>query len=208
MITYPLVNDDLALLWMVNMGCIDMNVWYSRVDKPERPDFVLFDLDPSPDVGFPEVVQVALLVKEVLDALGLAGLPKTSGSDGIHVLVPVERRYTYDQTREFAEIVAGTLARTHRGLVTTEWSKARRRGVLIDANQNGEGKTIASAYSVRPHPGAPVSTPLRWDEVRDGLDPRAFGIEAVLARIERHGDLFEGVLTEKQSLGKALAAVR
>jgi bifunctional non-homologous end joining protein LigD len=204
----PLVNEELALLWMVNMGCIDLNTWYSRVDRPERPDFVLFDLDPAADAGFPEVVEVALLVKDVLDALGLAGLPKTSGSDGIHVLVPVERRYTYDQTREFAEIVAGTLARTHRGLVTTEWNKAKRHGVLIDANQNGEGKTIASAYSVRPHPGAAVSTPLRWDEVRDGLDPRAFGIEAVLARIELHGDLFEGVLTEKQSLGKALAAVR
>jgi bifunctional non-homologous end joining protein LigD len=204
----PLVNDELALLWMVNMGCIDLNTWYSRVDRPERPDFVLFDLDPAADAGFPEVVEVALLVKEVLDALGLVGLAKTSGSDGMHVLVPVERRYTYDQTREFAEIVAGTLARTHRGLVTTEWSKAKRRGVLIDANQNGEGKTIASPYSVRPHPRAPVSTPLRWEEVREGLDPREFGMETVLARIEEHGDLFEGVLTEKQSLGKALAAIR
>jgi bifunctional non-homologous end joining protein LigD len=204
----PLVNDELALLWMVNMGCIDLNTWYSRVDKPERPDFVLFDLDPAADAGFPEVVQVALLVKEVLDALGLAGFAKTSGSDGLHVLVPVERRSTYDHTREFAEIVAGTLARTHKGLVTTEWTKAKRRGVLIDANQNGEGKTIASAYSVRPHPGAPVSTPLRWDEVREGLDPKAFGPDEVLARIEQHGDLFEGVLTERQSLGQALAAVR
>jgi bifunctional non-homologous end joining protein LigD len=204
----PLVNDELALLWMVNMGCIDLNTWYSRVDKPERPDFVLFDLDPAADAGFPEVVQVALLVKEVLDALGLAGFAKTSGSDGLHVLVPVERRSTYDRTREFAEIVAGTLARTHKGLVTTEWTKAKRRGVLIDANQNGEGKTIASAYSVRPHPGAPVSTPLRWDEVREGLDPKAFGPDEVLARIEQHGDLFEGVLTERQSLGQALAAVR
>jgi bifunctional non-homologous end joining protein LigD len=144
MISYPLVNDELALLWMVNMGCIDMNVWYSRVDKPERPDFVLFDLDPSPDVGFKETVHVALLVKEVLDALELEGFPKTSGSDGIHVLVPVARRYTYGDTREFAEIVARTLASTHRGLVTTEWSKQKRRGVLIDSNQNGEGKTIAS----------------------------------------------------------------
>jgi len=207
-IQMPLVNDELALLWMVNMGCIDLNTWYSRVDRPERPDFVLFDLDPAADAGFPEVVQVALLVKEVLDALGLAGFAKTSGSDGMHVLVPVERRSTYDDTREFAEIVAGTLARTHQGLVTTEWSKAKRRGVLIDANQNGEGKTIASAYSVRPHPGAPVSTPLRWEEVRDGLDPKAFGPDAVLARIEQHGDLFAGVLTEKQSLGRALAAVR
>ena len=95
---YPLVNDELALLWMVNMGCIDMNTWYSRVDKPDRPDLVLFDLDPSPDVGFPEVVQVALLIKEVLDALGLAGFPKTSGADGFHVLVPVARRHTYGRT--------------------------------------------------------------------------------------------------------------
>ena len=167
----PLVNDELALLWMVNMGCIDMNTWYSRVDRPERPDFVLFDLDPSADVGFAEVGRGRAAVKEVLDALGLVGFPKTSGSDGMHVLVPIARRYTYEETREFAEIVAGTLARTHRGLVTTEWTKAKRRGVLIDANQNGEGKTIASVYSVRPHPGAPVSTPLRWDEVREGLDP-------------------------------------
>jgi bifunctional non-homologous end joining protein LigD len=204
----PLVNDELALLWMVNMGCIDLNTWYSRVDKPGRPDFVLFDLDPAADVGFAEVVEVALLVKEVLDALGLVGFAKTSGSDGMHVLVPVERRYGYEKTREFAEIVAGTLARTHRGLVTTEWTKAKRRGVLIDANQNGEGKTIASVYSVRPHPGAPVSTPLRWEEVKKGLDPRAFGIDAVQARIEQQGDLFEGVLTIRQNLGAALAAIR
>jgi bifunctional non-homologous end joining protein LigD len=207
-IRYPLVNDELALLWMVNMGCIDMNTWYSRVDRPERPDWVLFDLDPSLDVGFREVVQVALLVKEVLDALGLAGFPKTSGADGFHVLVPVERRSTYDDTRVFAEIVAGTLARTHRGLVTTEWSKAKRRGVLVDANQNGEGKTIASAYSVRPRAGAPVSTPLRWDEVAEDLDPLDFTLEAVLGRVEREGDVFEGVLTTRQSLGGALRELR
>jgi bifunctional non-homologous end joining protein LigD len=208
MISYPLVNDELALLWMVNMGCIDMNVWYSRVDKPERPDFVLFDLDPSPDVGFKETVQVALLVKEVLDALELEGFPKTSGSDGIHVLVPVARRYTYADTREFAEIVARTLASTHRGLVTTEWSKQKRRGVLIDANQNGEGKTIASAYSVRPREGAPVSTPLRWEEVTEELDPRHFTMEVVLSRVERDGDLYEPVLTKRQSIGAALKKLR
>jgi bifunctional non-homologous end joining protein LigD len=208
MISYPLVNDDLALLWMVNMGCIDMNVWYSRVDKPEQPDFVLFDLDPSPDVGFKETVQVAHLVKEVLDALELEGFPKTSGSDGIHVLVPVARRYTYADTREFAEIVARTLASTHRGLVTTEWSKQKRRGVLIDSNQNGEGKTIASVYSVRPREGAPVSTPLRWDEVTEELDPRHFTMEVVLGRIERDGDLYEPVLAKRQSIGSALKKLR
>jgi bifunctional non-homologous end joining protein LigD len=207
-INAPLVNDELALLWMVNMACIDMNTWYSRVDKPSRPDWVLFDLDPSPDVGFPETVRVALLVKEVLDALKLKSFVKTSGSDGIHVLVPIERRSTYADTREFAEIVAGTLARTHYGLVTTEWSKAKRRGVLIDANQNGEGKTIASVYSVRPRAGAPVSTPLRWEEVTEDLDPQDFTMEVVLGRIERHGDLFDGVLTTRQSLGAALRSVR
>jgi bifunctional non-homologous end joining protein LigD len=204
----PLVNDELALLWMVNMGCIDMNTWYSRVDKLDRPDFVLFDLDPSPDVGFAETVQVALLVKEALDALELESYAKTSGSDGMHVLVPITRRYTYDDTRRFAEIVAGALARRHQGLVTTEWSKSKRRGVLIDSNQNGEGKTIASVYSVRPRAGAPVSTPLKWDEVNDSLDPTALTMEAVLERVRRSGDLFEGVLKTKQSLSKALSALR
>jgi bifunctional non-homologous end joining protein LigD len=204
----PIVDDEAALLWMVNMGCIDMNAWYSRVDRPERPDFVLFDLDPSPDVGFREAVQVALIVKQVLDTLGLVAFAKTSGADGMHVLVPVERRYAYDDTREFAEIVAGAIARTHRGLATTEWSKAKRRGVLIDANQNGEGKTIASVYSVRPKPGAPVSTPLRWEEVNTSLDPTVFTMEAVVERVRRHGDLFAGVLTTRQRLETALRALR
>src|ERR671937_868111 len=191
----PLVNDELALLWMVNMGCIDMNTWYSRIDKLDRPDWVLFDLDPSPDVGFKEVIEVARLIKQTLDALGLESFPKTSGAEGFHVLVPIERRATYDDTRQFCEIVAGALARSHRGLVTTEWSKSKRRGVLIDANQNGEGKTIASAYSVRPVAGATESTPLRWDEVNEKLNPSIYTMEVVLARVERFGDLFEGVLT-------------
>jgi bifunctional non-homologous end joining protein LigD len=204
----PVVNDEDALLWMVNMGCIDMNTWYSRVDKPDRPDFVLFDLDPSPDVGFKETVQVALIVKQALDSLGLKSFAKTSSVDGMHVLVPVERRYTYDDTREFSEIVAGAIARTHRGLATTEWTKSKRRGVLIDSNQNGEGKTIASVYSVRPRPGAPVSTPLRWDEVNEQLDPSAFTMGVVLERIRKHGDLFEGVLTTRQRIDKALSALR
>jgi bifunctional non-homologous end joining protein LigD len=207
-ISAPLVNDELALLWMVNMGCIDLNTWYSRIDKPDRPDFVLFDLDPSDDVGFKETVQVALLVKQALDALELESVVKTSGSDGIHVLVPIARRHTYDDTREFSAIVASALARTHRGLVTTEWTRAKRRGVLIDSNQNGEGKTIASVYSVRPREGAPVSTPLRWDEVTEKLDPRQFTIDVVRSRIAEHGDVFEPVLNGRQSLSQALQTVR
>jgi bifunctional non-homologous end joining protein LigD len=208
LISFPLVNDELALLWMVNMGCIDMNTWYSRVDKPSRPDWVLFDLDPSPDVGFPETIRVALLIKETLDLLKLESYAKTSGSEGIHILVPIARRHTYAETREFSEIVAGAIARAHPGLATTEWTKAKRRGVLIDTNQNGEGKTIASVYSVRPKAGAPVSTPLRWEEVNESLDPAAFTMEAVLERVAKEGDLFAPVLTTKQSLSAALKSLR
>ena len=204
----PVVSDEDALLWMVNMGCIDLNTWYSRVDKPDRPDFVLFDLDPSADAGFKETIQVALLVKAALDTLGLESFAKTSSADGMHVLVPIERRSTFDETREFSEIVAGAIARTHRGLATTEWTKAKRRGVLIDSNQNGGGKTIASVYSVRPRPGAPVSTPLRWDEVNEKLDPSSFTMDVVLERVRKHGDLFAGVLSVRQRLDRALAALR
>ncbi|MDX6436291.1 MAG: bifunctional non-ous end joining protein LigD [Gaiellaceae bacterium] len=206
-VNFPVADDELALLWMVNMGCVDMNTWYSRIDRPERPDWVLFDLDPSPDVGFAETVQVALLVKQALDAFGLVGFPKTSSAEGMHILVPVERRYTYADTRQFAEIVAGAIARTHQGLATTEWTKSKRRGVLIDSNQNGEGKTIASVYSVRPRPGAPVSTPLRWSEVNQDLDPLAFTMPVVLERIRKHGDLYADVLTTKQRLTDALKAL-
>jgi bifunctional non-homologous end joining protein LigD len=207
-IDYALVDDELALLWMVNMGCIDMNAWTSRVDRPDRPDWVIFDLDPSHGAGFAEVVETALLVKEALDLFGLQSFPKTSGSRGLHVLVPVARRHTYEQTRSFASIVAGALARAHPALVTTEWAKSKRRGVLVDANQNGPGRTTATAYSVRPRAGAPVSTPLRWEEVRAGPDPAAFTMGEVLDRVAREGDLFAPVLELRQSLGAALRALR
>jgi bifunctional non-homologous end joining protein LigD len=207
-IDYALVDDELALLWMVNMGCIDMHTWASRADRPERPDWVMFDLDPSEGATFEEVVRVALLVRETLDVLGLESVPKTSGSRGIHVLVPIARRHGFDEVREFAGIVAGALARAHPGLVTTEWTKAKRRGVLVDANQNGPGKTTASVYSVRPRAGAPASTPLRWDEVVPGLDIHAFTMDVVLERVGREGDLFARVLEGGQSLGAALRAIR
>jgi bifunctional non-homologous end joining protein LigD len=203
----PVVNDELALLWMVNTGCIECHTWYSRVDKLERPDRVIFDLDPSDEVGLAETVEVALLVKQTLDSLGLASFPKTSGALGLHVLVPIERRHTYDDTRRFATEVARRIAGTNPDVATTEWSKAKRRGVLIDASQNAQGKTIASVYSVRPVPGATVSTPLHWDEVNEMLDPSTYTMEAVLDRLNRYGDLHEGVLTTRQSLGPALRAL-
>jgi bifunctional non-homologous end joining protein LigD len=206
-IQVPVVNDELALLWMVNTGCIEVHTWYSRIDELERPDRVIFDLDPSDDVGIAETAQVALLVKRVLDTFGLVSFPKTSGALGLHVLVPIERRHTYDDTRRFATGVARAIAGTHAGLATTEWSKAKRRGVLIDASQNAKGKSIASVYSVRPRPGATVSTPLAWDEVNESLDPSIYTMEAALDRLERRGDLHEGVLTTKQRLGPALRAL-
>jgi bifunctional non-homologous end joining protein LigD len=206
-IEVPVVNDELALLWMVNTACIECHTWYSRIDKLERPDWVVFDLDPSDDVGFAETVEVALLVRQALDALGLASFPKTSGALGLHVLVPIERRHTYDDTRRFATEVAREIAGTHPNVATTEWSKAKRRGVLIDASQNAKGKTMASVYSVRPMPGAPISTPLPWDEVNDKLDPSIYTMDAVLDRLDRHGDLYEGVPNTKQRLGPALRAL-
>ena len=207
-IDYALVDDELALLWMVNMACIDMHVWSSRADRPDRPDWVMFDLDPAEGATFDDVVTVAGLVRETLDLLDLEGFPKTSGSRGIHVLVPIARRHTFGEAREFAAIVAGALARAHPGLVTTEWTKSKRRGVLVDANQNGPGKTNASVYSVRPRAGAPVSAPLRWDEVQPGLDLASFTMDAVLDRVARDGDLFAGVLHGKQSLTQALKRLR
>jgi bifunctional non-homologous end joining protein LigD len=207
-IDYALIDDELALLWAVNMGCIDMHAWASRADRPDRPDWVMFDLDPSQGSGFEDVIEVALLVKEALEVLELESCPKTSGSRGIHVLVPIARRYDFAEVREFAAIVAGALARAHPGLVTTEWTKAKRKGVLVDANQNGPGKTTASVYSVRPRAEAPVSTPLRWEEVKAGLEPTAFTMDAVLERVAREGDLFARVLEGGQSLGAALRALR
>jgi bifunctional non-homologous end joining protein LigD len=202
LVDFPLVNSTEALLWMVQMHCIDMNAWYSRVDKPDRPDFVLFDLDP-PDNGFELAIEVAHLIHELLEELGLPGYVKTSGADGIHVVAPITRRSTFEQTYDFAEKAARLLEQRHPGKVTTEWLKKKREGVLVDHRQNGHGKTIASVYSVRPKPGAPVSTPLRWEELTSRIRPRDFGMEQALRRIDQHGDLFVPVLEDPRPLAPA-----
>jgi bifunctional non-homologous end joining protein LigD len=186
-----------------------MNAWYSRVDKPDRPDYVVFDLDP-PDSrdGFVQAIRVAHLVREALEQLELRSYVKTSGADGIHVLVPIVRRSSYAETYEFAELVSRALEQANPGVVTTEWLKRKRRGVLVDHRQNGHGKTIASVYSVRPKPGAPVSTPLTWEELTERVRPRDFGMREALERVERHGDLFEPVLRGGQSLARPLRGLR
>jgi len=203
-VDFPLVSSAEALLWMVQMHCIDMNAWYSRVDRPDRPDFVVFDLDPPDgEGGFGLAIEVAHLIRGLLDEVGLPGYLKTSGADGIHVLAPIRRRAGFDDTYAFAGAVSRLLERRHPGKVTTEWLKKKRSGVLVDHRQNGWGKTIASVYSVRPKPGAPVSTPLRWEELTADVRPRDFTMDVVLERIARHGDLFAPVLDEARPLGAA-----
>jgi bifunctional non-homologous end joining protein LigD len=147
-------------------------------------------------------------VRDALEGLALRSYVKTSGADGIHVLVPITRRSSYQETYEFAERLSRRLEAENPGLVTTEWLKKKRRGVLVDHRQNGHGKTIAAAYSVRPKPGAPVSTPLRWEELDEKVRPQDFGMREALKRVERHGDLFEPVLKGGQALNPALRQLR
>src|SRR3954454_3269113 len=206
LVDFTLLNSVEAVLWMVQMNCVDMNAWYSRVDKPHRPEFVLFDLDP-PDGGFELAIEVAHLIRALLDEVGLPGYVKTSGADGIHVVAPITRRSTFEQTYSFAERAARLLERRHPGKVTTEWLKKKREGVLVDHRQNGHGKTIASVYSVRPKPGAPVSTPLHWDELIDGVRPRDFSFKVVLDRVAARGDVVAPVLEDPQPLAGAQRAL-
>jgi bifunctional non-homologous end joining protein LigD len=205
LVRYPLVNDELALLWMIEFGCIDLHVWTSRADLPERPDYVLFDLDPA-GVPFADVVRAARLLREALEALALEGFVRTTGGDGLHVQVPIDRRHTHEESRCFSEIVAGALVRSALGLVTTERSLARRRGVFVDTKMNGRGQQVVCAYSVRPRPGAIVAAPLRWDELDEALDPRDLTMEVVLRRVERGGDPHVPLLSSRQRLETALAA--
>src|SRR6478672_2712216 len=200
LVDFTLVNETAALVWMVQMNC---------VDKPDRPDYVVFDLDPPESRnGFARAIRVAHLIREALEELDLRSYPKTSGADGIHVLVPITRRYSFRDAYELAERVSRGLESENPGLVTTEWLKKKRQGVLVDHRQNGHGKTIASAYSVRPKPGAPVSTPLRWEELGEKVRPRDFGRREALQRVEKYGDLFEPVLQGGQALGPALRKLR
>jgi bifunctional non-homologous end joining protein LigD len=203
-VNFALLNSPDAVLWAIQMNCIDMNAWYSRVDKPGRPDFVVFDLDPPDETdGFEQAIEVAHLIRGLLDEVELPGYVKTSGADGIHVLAPIQRRAGFDETYAFAEAASRLLEQRHPGLVTTEWLKKKRAGVLVDHRQNGWGKTIASVYSVRPKPGAPVSTPLRWEELTKDVRPRDFSMDVVLERVARDGDLYAPVLEDARPLGAA-----
>ncbi len=200
-IRYVLAEDRASLLYLTNLGCIDQNPWMSRAGSLENPDFILIDLDPH-GCEYDRIVEAAQLVRRKLDAVGLEGYPKTTGGDGLHIYVPVEPRYAYEQTKTFAEVLARMVAAERPDLFTTPRSVAKRDHgkVYFDYLQNGESKTISAPYVVRAYAGAPVATPLAWREVCPGLLPTQFTIRSVLPRFERTGDLFEGVLKRPQTL--------
>lgn len=198
-IDFPVVQDLASLLWVVNLGCIDLNPWYARCDDVDRPDYLHFDLDPVPGAGWPQVLETALVVRDALGALKIPSYPKTTGSRGIHVYVPIQRGPGQKQVWTFAKAFAQTLARQHPDLITSEYKVARRpRGrVLVDYNQNAWGRTLASVYSVRPKPRATVSTPVTWDEVKDGIRMEDFRIDNVPARVRERGDLFKPLVAAR-----------
>ena len=204
-IDYLMVDDADGLLWTINAGCIDVHAPYARAESFDSPDFVLFDLDPSPGVSLAQTGRVALLVRDALAALDLRAVVKTSSAEGMHLAVPLLPGHTYAQARGLVQVVAQALERANPGLVTTEWDKSRRRGVLIDSNQVGYGRTMSVAYCVRPRPGAPVSMPLTWDEVESGAFARARPtMRAALRRIDRLGDPFADAHAGDQKLPAAL----
>lgn len=202
---YALADSHAALLYLTNLGCIDQNPWMSRVESLDNPDWILLDLDPV-DAPFDLLVDAALLVREALTELGLKGYPKTTGGDGMHVYVPVDPIYTYDQVRTFAELISHlTLARDPNLFTTPRSVNKRQKGrVYFDYLQIGIGKTIAAPYVVRAYDGAPVATPLDWKEVKRGLKPTDFHIDNAPERFERLGDLFAPVLKGGQRLEAAL----
>jgi bifunctional non-homologous end joining protein LigD len=200
-IHYVFAGDRASLLYLVNLGCIDHNPWMSRSQSLDNPDFILIDLDPQ-ECSYDKIVDAALLVKQVLDEIGLTGYPKTTGGDGMHVYIPVEPTYTYEETRTFAEVISRLVVSRKPDLFTTprSVSKRQRNRVYFDYLQNGRSKTIAAPYVLRAYPGAPVATPLEWAEVQHGLHPTQFNITNALDRFRARGDLFAGVLKKPQQL--------
>src|SRR2546425_4262843 len=197
-IDFPMIQDLAALLWVVNLGCIDLNQWYARCDDVDRPDYLNFDLDPG-DAPFEQVVETALILRGTLQALGMPAHAKTTGSKGIHVYVPIVRGPLQKDAWTVAKTIALDLAARHPRIMTAEYRVARRpaRRVLVDYNQNAWGRTLASVYSVRPHPKACVSTPVTWREVQRAIRIEDFRIDNVPARIARRGDLWAPLIAKK-----------
>ncbi len=198
-IAFPMVQDLASLLWVVNLGCVDLNQWYSRCDDTDRPDYMQFDLDPVEGTPFGLVRETALAVRDVLVEMGMKPLAKTSGASGIHVYVPIRRGPRQKDVWMVAKGIALEMARRHPRLVTVVFKVADRpkRHVLVDYNQNAWGRTLASIYSLRPTVEATVSTPVTWRELERGIEVGDFRIDNVPARLRRRGDLWKPLLAAR-----------
>jgi bifunctional non-homologous end joining protein LigD len=200
MVNFPIVQDLPSLLWLINLGCIDLNPWYAICSDYNRPDFLHFDLDPGPGSAFEEAREVAFHLKELLDALKLPSYAKTTGSKGLHIYVPIVREPLQKEVWTVAKTIAIELERRHPQVITAEYRKAKRPHgrVLVDYNQNAWGRTLASIYSIRPTPVASVSTPVTWEELEAGVKIEDFRIDNVPARLREVGDLWKPVLGKKR----------
>jgi DNA primase len=198
---FAVIDNAAALAWVINLGCIELHTWHSRVDDIERPDYMLIDLDPTTNDQWEHVLVIALVVKEVLDELGLPSYPKTSGSTGLHILTPIRPELPFPEVRRFAKAVAQEVERRvgDQTVATTTWKVADREGVFVDYGQNARDRTIAAAYSIRPTPDARASAPLRWEEV-SGAEPAAFTLETMRERIKKVGDPTAGMWRRKATL--------
>jgi bifunctional non-homologous end joining protein LigD len=198
-IDFPMIQDLPSLLWVINLGCIDLNQWYARCDDVDRPDYLHFDLDPVPNASFEKVIETALLLKDGLDSLKMPSYAKTTGSKGIHVYIPIERGPTQKQVWGFAKEFAHALAAQAPKLITAVYvvSKRPKGTVLVDYNQNAWGRTLASIYSVRPRPNATVSTPVKWSEIEAGISIDDFTMANVPARVRKLGDLWKPLLAKR-----------
>jgi bifunctional non-homologous end joining protein LigD len=205
---FAVIDNPAALAWVANLGCIELHTWHSRVDDIERPDYMLIDLDPSEGNPWENVLVIALVVREVLDELGLPSYPKTSGATGFHILTPIKPELPFPQVRRFAKAVAEEVERRvgDQRIATTTWRVADRKGVFVDFGQNARDRTIASAYSVRPTLDARVSTPLTWEEV-PGVDPAGFTIRTIRERVHALGDPTAGMWRRRVSLRPRFDAV-
>ncbi len=203
---YLVCNDVQSLLFIANLGCIEMNPWNSVVSNLDKPDYFVMDIDPSDKNTFDEVIDTALVIKDILDKGGINGFCKTSGASGMHIYVPCRKRYEYDEVRDFAKIIATLANEQMPGNTTLErsLSKRKKNQIYIDYLQNSRGQTLASAYSARPKPGASVSTPLEWKEVKHGLQPIDFTIRNILKRLKQKGDLYQGVFGKGIDIKAAL----
>jgi bifunctional non-homologous end joining protein LigD len=207
-IKYLVCNDKETLIYMANLGCIEINPWFSRIDNLEQPDYFVIDLDPE-EIEFDKVIETAHCVKDVLDKAGALSYCKTSGSTGLHVYIPLAAKYDYDTVKDFAHIIAKLVNNKLPGITSIERSPSKRKHkVYLDYLQNRKGQTLAAPYSVRPRPGAPVATPLEWSEVKSGLKPSDYHIKNIFRRLGQKGDIFQKILADGIDIQKCLENLR